>query len=35
MVFDVESRVETDPLAAERRVWDGAALPAGLGWTAA
>ena len=31
MLFDVESHVETDPLSAERRVWDGAALPAGLG----
>ncbi len=31
MLFDVESHVETDPLSAERRVWDDTELPAGLG----
>ena len=30
MIFDVESRLESDPLSAERRVWDDGAL-AGLG----
>ena len=31
MIFDVESRLESDPMSAERRVWDDSALPAGLG----
>ena len=31
MLFDVESHVEADPLAAERRVWDDTPLPSGLG----
>ena len=31
MIFDAESRLESDPMSAERRVWDDSPLPAGLG----